>query len=781
VTDDTSAARRKRFQRAPCKMQTTLLALFGLTFPVSAAAQPMDQNAVEAAFDAGVSAADQAEWIKAMSSAPNQVGSPHNKANAQYMLALFRSWGWDTHIETFSVLYPTPISTLVEMVASQRIGLGGQEPPVPGDDSSANVAGALPPYLAYQGDGDVTADLVYVNFGMPDDYEALVRRGIDVRGKIVIARYGAGWRGLKPKLAQDHGAVGCIIYSDPAQDGYAAGDVYPNGDLRPPESVQRGSVMDMAIYPGDPLTPGVGATRTAKRLSRADAKTILKIPALPMSYGDASKLLSRLGGAAVPSGWQGALPFTYHVGGNGGVSVHLAIKSDWKLTPIYNVIAKVKGSTYPDEWVLRGNHHDAWVTGADDPLSGNAAMMSEMKAIGGLLRQGWRPKRTLVFASWDGEEASLLGSTEWAEAHAAELKAKGLIYINTDGNERGLLEVGGSSDFQHLVTAVADDVIDPDTGVSILRRRRANVRVGAYENWRIDRGDAGVGVRVAHLEDRRGDATSVGAGEVASELTLNPLGSGSDYSAYLQHLGLAAIDLSFVGKSATGGIYHSLYDDYQHFVMFNDPGLRYGAALAKVTGRIVLRIADADTPPVRFEGFAAAMESYVGDIEKLQEEQRLKDMALQELLADDSFRAGSDPEDPVTPPTPKALTILADLTPLQEAVADLKVSAAAFDSAFTRRGSDLDTRRRLRLNTLLRDIDQLLLDPNGLPGRPWYRHLIYAPGRFTGYGAKTIPGVREAIEERRFDDAKTYVLRTAKVLNAYRARLDEARRVLDNR
>ena len=731
-----------------------------LAFVASAAAKPLDEQAVEAKFDMGVSSADQLEWLKAMSSAPNQVGSSHDKANADYMLGLFRSWGWDAHIETFQVLYPTPIETTVELVAPEHIGLGGQEPSVAGDDTSTNTKDALPPYVAYQGDGDVTADLVYVNFGMPDDYKALASRGIDVRGKIVIARYGVGWRGLKPLLAQWHGAAGCIIYSDPAQDGYAQDDVYPKGGMRPPFAVQRGSVMDMPVYPGDPLTPGIGATADAKRLTRAEAITILKIPVLPMSYADATKLLGRLGGPAVPGGWQGALPFTYHTGGDGGTKVHLAVKSDWSLKPIYDVIAMIKGATLPDQWVLRGNHHDGWVMGASDPLSGNVAMMSEMKAMGGLLKQGWRPARTIVYASWDGEEPALLGSTEWAEEHAAELKQKALLYINSDSNGRGFFQAEGSHDFQHLVNQAMADVTDPETGATVAQRARAGIRVGAYAGEHTD-------------------ARALSAAKKDGDLPIGPLGSGSDYSAYLQHLGLPSLNLGFGGEDASGGVYHSLYDSFHHMTTFDDPGLKYGAALSKVAGRIVLRVADADTPTMRFGDFADTVAAYLDEIDKLADKRRDDDRERVALAKDDAFRLASDPLHPVTAPTAEADTPHVELAALADAVDRLKISAAAFDSAYADKGAALDQARRATLNGLLRDIDQLLIDDRGLPGRPWYRNMIYAPGRLTGYGAKTLPGIREAIEDRRFDDANIFAARTAKVITDYAARLDQARAVVE--
>ena len=737
-----------------------LLGAAGVAMAAATTAQMTDQKAIEAAFDASISSTDQLGWLKQMSSAPNQVGSAHDKANAEFELAQFKAFGWDAKIETFQVLYPTPISTTLEIVGATPVTLGGQEPPVAEDPSSTNTADALPPYVAYQGDGDVTADLVYLNYGMPDDYDALARRGIDVRGKIVITRYGGGWRGLKPKLAQEHGAIGCIIYSDPADDGYAKNDVYPKGGARPPFGVQRGSVQDMTLYPGDPLTPGIGATPGAKRLTRATAPTILKIPALPISYGDAQKLLIGLTGPVAPANWRGALPLTYHMGGQGSVKVHLAVKSDWSMKTLYDVVATLKGSTEPDRWIVRGNHHDAWVFGASDPLSGQVALLSEAKALGALWAQGWRPKRTIVYTSWDGEEPGLLGSTEWAEDHAAELKAKAIVYVNTDNNGRGVLGAEASHDYQHLVNSVAGEVMDPETGVSIAARQRAETRVHAFDGMPVD-------------------PVTLAAAEKGEDMPVGALGSGSDYSAFLQHLGIPSINLGFGGEDESGGVYHSLYDSYYHMTTFDDPGLRYGAALSKTVGRVILRLADADTPPQRFGDFATTVARYYGEVAKLEADRRTQDDKRSQLIAAGDFRLASDPLKPVMAPAAKPATPHIELAPLANAVDRLKASAAAYDRAYAAQGATLSPDRRAKLNGLLADIDQLLLDDAGLPGRPWFRNLIYAPGRFTGYGAKTLPGVREAIEERRFDDANAYALRTAKVLDAYASRLDRARAVVE--
>ncbi|HEV2595444.1 MAG TPA: transferrin receptor-like dimerization domain-containing protein [Sphingomicrobium sp.] len=737
----------------------SLLALAFASIASGAAAQSISSPQVlEKNFDALINPAEQTGWLQQMSSAPNHVGSPHDRANAEMQLALFKQWGWDAHIERFDVLYPTPISTTLELVSPGHVALGGQEPAVPSDPTSAQTAGALPPYVAYQGDGDVTAPVVYVNYGMPDDYDALAQRGIDVRGKIVLARYGGGWRGLKPKLAQEHGAAGCLIYSDPADDSYAEADVYPRGGGRPDTGVQRGSVADMPVYPGDPLTPGVGATPGAKRLTRAEAVTILKIPTLPISYGDASKILAALEGPLVTGKQRGALGLAYHWGGTDAVKIHLAVKSDWSLKPVYDVIAMLRGSTYPDQWIVRGNHHDGWVFGASDPLTGQVALMDEAKALGTLYRQGWRPARTIVYASWDGEEPGLLGSTEWAEAHAAELKQKALLYINTDSNGRGFLRGEGSHELQHYFNAAANDVTDPRTGVSAAQRGRAGILAGAY------------------MGTPREDAELVDAAKVGGDMPLGALGSGSDYTAFLQHLGIASMNLGFGGENESAGSYHSVYDSFYHVMHFDDPGLQYGVALSKVVGRLVLRAADAPRVPARYGDFATTVSRYLSEIKKLAAEQREKDRTLADLRREGDFRLASSPQDPIVAPIDRGITPLIDMLPLENAVDHLKRAASAADAMLGREES-LSPQTQARINASLAHIDQLLLDPQGLPGRPWFQNLIYAPGTLTGYGAKTLPGVREAIEQRRWDDARNYVVRTAKVIEDYADRLDEVTRM----
>lgn len=733
------------------------VAALALAFVASGApAQPAaPAQAIEQRFDALISAADQLAWLQDMSSAPNHVGSPHDKANADRQLELFRQWGWHARIERFDVLYPTPTTTTVELVAPDHATLGGQEPAVAGDPTSANTAGALPPYVAYQGDGDVTAPVVYVNYGMPDDYDALERRGISVKGKIVLARYGGGWRGLKPKLAQEHGAAGCLIYSDPADDSYASADVYPKGGGRPEAGVQRGSVADMPTYPGDPLTPGVGATPNAKRLTRAEAKTILKIPTLPISYRDASRIIAALDGPLATGRERGGLGLAYHWGGSDAVKVHLAVKSDWSLKPVYDVIAMLPGAVYPDQWIVRGNHHDGWVFGASDPLTGQVALMSEAKALGALYRAGWRPARTIVYASWDGEEPGLLGSTEWAEAHAAELKRKALLYINTDSNGRGFFSAAGSHELQHFVNQASGDVADPRTGVSSAQRGRAAILADAY-------GGSG-----------RFTPDVIDAAKVGGDLPLGALGSGSDYTAFLQHLGIASLNLGYGGEDESDGSYHSIYDSFTHVTRFDDPGLAYGVALSKVVGRVVMRAAGAPRVPARYSDFAGAVGRYLKDIQKLAADQREKDRTLADLRREGDFTLAASPQDPLAAPADRGITPLIDMLPLENAADHLKRAASAADAMLGREEA-LPPATRARIDASLAQIDQLLLDPAGLPGRPWFQNLVYAPGTLTGYGAKTLPGVREGIEQRRWDDARAYVVKTAKVLEDYANRLDAA-------
>ncbi len=725
------------------------------------AAAAAEQRILEQRFDSSLDPADLREWLRRMSAEPNHVGSPHDRQNAEYVRDLFREWGWNAEIETFDVLYPTLKQHKLEMVAPVTYVAALAEPPVEGDASSARTD-TLPPYNAYGADGDVTAELVYANYGMPDDYKDLARRGVEVKGKIVITRYGGGWRGLKPKLAYEHGAVGCLIYSDPANDGYAVGETYPRGGWRPPEGVQRGSVADMPVYAGDPLTPGVGATRDAKRLSISEATTVLKIPVMPISYADAQPLLAALAGPVAPEGWRGALPITYRIG-PGPTKVHMQIDSDWSLKTLYDVIAKIPGAESPDEWIVRGNHRDGWTFGAWDPLSGHVAEMAEAKAIGALLKTGWKPRRTIVYASWDGEEPGLLGSTEWAEAHAEELRQKAVLYLNSDTNTRGLFQGGGSHSLQRFVNEIIADIRDPETQATVRERLRASIEVAGF-------GDA--------EDEAKKKAAKVAE---AADIPIDALGSGSDFTPFLQHLGIASLSFEYGGEDDQGGVYHSQYDTFEHYLRFGDPTFAYGVAEAETAGRAVLRMAQAEVLPLEFASFSQTLQDYRDELGTLLEKRRKKSEALAKLLDARAFELAADPTRVVGPPQRMPDVPFLDFAPLDNVLARLEKSARTYDEALARlNGGDgaLDAKRRNQLNGLLQGLEQALTDPRGLPGRNWYRHLIYAPGLLTGYGVKTLPGVREAIEDDRWDEANRYVAITAAALGTYCDRLDAAARLL---
>ncbi|MGD9564407.1 MAG: M28 family metallopeptidase [Pyrinomonadaceae bacterium] len=609
------------------------------------------QRELESKFDSILSANNLRDWMKRLSARPHHLGSAYNKENADFIAEQFRSWGYETKLERFDVLFPTPKTRIVEMTTPERFTLKLNEPPVAGDATTGQQSEQLPSYNAYSIDGDVTAPLVYVNYGVPADYEELAKRGIDVKGKIVIARYGGSWRGIKPKVAAEHGAIGCIIYSDPRNDGFYQGDVYPKGAWRNENGVQRGSVMDMPLYPGDPLTKGVGATAEAKRIPIKDAPTLTKIPVLPISYADALPLLKNLDGAVVPESWRGALPVTYHFGGK-TPTIRMKLEFNWDLKPIYNVIATMRGSERPDQWVIRGNHRDAWVNGAEDPISGLVALMEEARAVGELAQSGWKPKRTIIYAAWDGEEEGLLGSTEWAELHADELRQKAAVYINTDSNGRGFLYIGGSHTLEKFVNEVGKDVPDPQTKLSVWERARANQIVN-------------------------GSADARKAAMNRPDLHIAPLGSGSDYTPFLQHLGIASLNIGFGGEDG-GGSYHSVYDSFDHYTRFGDPGFAYGVALAKVCGRATLRLANADTLPFEFSNFAETVSGYAGEVMKLADAMREETKAMNELIANGMLKAVQDPTETFVVPKAKDTVPYLNFAPLENAIAKLNESARAF-------------------------------------------------------------------------------------------------------
>ncbi|MBO0912191.1 MAG: M28 family peptidase, partial [Acidobacteria bacterium] len=582
------------------------------------------------------------QYNRRLSARPHNVGSPYDKDNAEWILSQFKNWGLDAHIETFEVLFPTPKSRKLELLTPKPYTAKLAEPPVAGDATSSQQSEQLPTYNAYSIDGDVTAPLVYVNYGIPADYEELDRMGISVKGAIVIARYGSSWRGIKPKVAAEHGAVGCIIYSDPRDDGYFQGDVFPQGAYRNSNGVQRGSVMDMPVYPGDPETPGVGSTPDAKRLDRKEIKVLTKIPVLPISYGDAQPLLEQLTGPVAPEGWRGALPITYHVG-PGPAKVHLAVSFNWDHKPIYDVIARIPGSTYPDEWVIRGNHHDGWVNGSQDPVSGMSPLLEEARGFGELLKQGWKPKRTIILAAWDGEEPGLLGSTEWAETHAAELRERAVAYINSDSNSRGFLSASASHSLETLLNDVARDVRDPEKQMSIWQSRRAR------------------DISEAKSDDEKKKVRDRKAVWVAA------LGSGSDYTVFLDHLGVASMNLGFAGEGG-GGIYHSIYDDFYWYTHFDDPQFVYGRALSQTGGTVVMRLADADLIPLDFTAFTETVKRYADEVEKLASDERNKIVEQNRELEEGDQVAAADPSKTYVPPQHETVPPYLDFAPLKNAL-----------------------------------------------------------------------------------------------------------------
>ncbi|MGZ4778875.1 MAG: transferrin receptor-like dimerization domain-containing protein [Thermoanaerobaculia bacterium] len=593
----------------------------------------------------------------------------------------------------------------------------------------------LPTYNAYSTDGDVTGDLVYVNYGVPADYELLERNGVDVKGKIAIARYGGSWRGIKPKVAAEHGAIGCIIYSDPRDDGYFQGDVYPKGAFRNENGAQRGSVADMPLYSGDPLTPGVAATPDAKRLDRKDAQTITKIPVLPISYSDALPLLRALGGPIAPTEWRGALPVTYHLG-PGPARVHMNLQFDWKLVPARDVIARLPGSDRAGQWVMRGNHSDAWVNGADDPVSGLVAMLEEARAVGELAKSGWKPRRTIIYAAWDGEEQGLLGSTEWMEAHVDELRQHGAVYINSDSNERGFLDAGGSHSLEHFVTEVARDVPDPQRNVSVLDRMRARDIVNATSPEK-------------RKELREREA-----------IRLDALGSGSDFTPFLQHAGIAALNIGYSGEG-DGGSYHSIYDSFDHYTRFIDPGFQYGIVQAKTTGRMTLRLANADVLPFELSGVAETIRGYTTEVIKLADDMRAKIEEQNHEARDRSFELAADPTKPFVTPKVEPVIPFLDFSPLQNSIARLDAATKSMPAVLTNASNPEAVDRSLM------HLEQLFTRTEGLPRRPWFQHYIYAPGMYTGYGVKTLPAVREAIEQKNWAEANQQIVVVAKVIDNY--------------
>jgi len=708
---------------------TRIALLLGVTLLVSPAAQSQQPAGIRGFSAAGAAAEREREtrfqgvpkpdnlreYMREISAEPHNAGSPGSRKVAEYILGKFKSWGLNAAIEEHEALMPFPTERVVELIAPEKHTATLKEPGVDADTDSTD-ANQLPTFNAYSADGDVTADLVYVNYGTPEDYEQLGKLGIDVKGKIVIARYGRSWRGIKPKVAWEHGAAGCIIYSDPRDDGFFQGDVYGEGPWRPGQGVQRGSVMDMPIHPGDPLTPGWGAEKGGRKLDRSESKTLLKIPVLPISYGDALPLLKNLKGPVAPEAWRGALPITYHVG-PGPSKVHLKLAFDWQNRPLYNVIVRIDGSAFPDQWIVHGNHHDAWVNGASDPTSGNVALMETARGFAELLKTGWKPKRTIILASWDGEEWGLLGSTEWAEKHKDELATKAVVYVNSDSTGKGWLSMSGSHSLQAFINEVARDVQDPrGSGKSVLEAKRAR----QIEQARTDKEKADIRAK--------------------ADLPIEALGSGSDYTVFIDHLNIASLDLGFGGDGG-GGIYHSIYDTFYWYTHFSDGDFTHSAALSRTIGTALMRLADADVLPFEFRGTATTIGQYVDELEKMP----TKGMKL-------------------------------DFAPLRSAIAKLSSSADKYEKALARmpKTSSAPASALAELNKVLYSTERAFRHEAGLPRRDWFKHLAYAPGFYTGYGVKTLPGIREGIEQNQIDEARSFIPIVAAAINTIAGEVDKA-------
>jgi N-acetylated-alpha-linked acidic dipeptidase len=698
------------------------------------------------------------EYMRRLSARPHHVGSPYDKDNAEWILARFKEWGLDAHIETFDVLFPTPKIRVLEMLEPSKFTAKLEEPAIAVDPTSNQKSEQLPTYNAYSADGDVKADLVFVNYGLPEDYEKLDRLGISVKGKIVIAKYLHSWRGVKPKVAAEHGAIGCLIYSEPQDDGYARDDVFPHGPMRPADGVQRGSVMDFASSnPGDPLTPGYVASPDHPRLAIKDAKSITKIPVLPISYGDAQPLLAALKGPMAPDEWKGSLPISYHVG-PGPAKVHLKLEFNWDLKPVNDVIAKIPGSVAPDEWIIRGNHHDGWVNGAEDPISGQAPLLEEARAMSLLLKQGWKPRRTIIYTAWDGEEPMLLGSTEWAEAHADELRQHAAVYINTDGNDRGLLTMGGSHTLEQFINGVARDIEDPETKMTVWQRLQLSK------------------IAQAKSADDKKELRQ------RTDLRIDALGSGTDFTAFLDHLGIATLDLAYGGEDEQG-IYHSIYDDFYWYMHFSDYDFVYGRALSQTVGTSVMRLADAEVLPFDFVDFADTIQKYTKDLEKLLADKQEEITERNQELEEGVFKATLDPRRPTIAPVKEEVPPHLNFAPMQNAADALAKSAAHYHQAWSHKQSALSETQAesLRaLNQQLMQSERKLTNDDGLPRRSWYKHLLYAPGVYSGYDVKTVPSVREGVEQKRYAEAEQEIVRVAKALQDESALIDSAAKALEH-
>jgi N-acetylated-alpha-linked acidic dipeptidase len=668
-----------------------------------AAETELEQNFAKVP-DAGHAEAD----LRQLTSEPHVAGTEASHRVAEWLRDQFQSYGFDAEIVSYSAYLPLPRVAQLEMISPEKVLLANPEPPLE-QDKQSNGAHLLPVANDYSASGDVTAPIVYVNYGTPDDYRTLDSLGISVRGKLILARYGRNYRGVKAKLAEQHGAAGLILYSDPEDDGFTNGSVFPDGPWRPLAGIQRGSILYTQIRPGDPLAPDNPA---AKRLTPAEASSMPHIPAIPISAQDAQVILSHLGHDRVPLGWQGGLDLAYHVG-PGNAKFRLKVSMDYAQRPLYDVIAKLHG-TDDDQWVLVGNHHDAWVYGGADPGSGTAAVLEMARGLAELAHSGWTPRRTIVICEWDGEEPGLIGSTDWVEANRAELQSKAVAYINTDVGVTGPNFSGSAvPSLKQFLRDVTKEVPDPQTGKSV------------YEAWADREGAASDSLFVS----------SDGASQVRHP-PISPLGAGSDFSPFLDYAGIPSMDISFTGDY---GVYHSRYDDFYWMEHFGDPDFSYEVALARILGIVALRFDEADVLPFDYGAYASEI-----------------------ARADDNLtsRAAS---------MPGASAIL---KPVTDAVADFSEAATHADGALASVSSDLTNEPSI--NRDLVDVEQALLAPQGLSRRPWFKHTVFAPGTNAGYAAEILPGVTEALQHRDLAELQRESDSLSAALRRAAARLNDA-------
>jgi N-acetylated-alpha-linked acidic dipeptidase len=626
------------------------------------------------------------QHLKTLTSEPHLASTPEDHKTAEYVARKFRAAGLETEIVPYRVLLNQPDSVRVEAwdQSGKLLMSGPTREHVEGDPFQDDPRVVMP-FNGSSGSGDVTAEVVYANYGRLEDFDQLAARHIDLKGKIVLARYGENFRGVKVFIAEQRGAAGVLIYSDPQDDGFTKGDAYPQGPWRPETGVQRGSVQYMFEYPGDPETPGVASTLDlpdAARVSPYGSQP--RIISIPISYHDAAPILQALQGPGVPKGWQGGLGFRYHLGlaeGPGSVKVHLVSVQDYQRRIIWDVIGKIKGSEFPDDWVVIGNHRDAWVYGAVDPNSGTAAMLESVHGVGELARQGWQPKRTIVFCSWDAEEEGLVGSTEWVEQNAKALE-HAVAYFNTDVGVAGPdFSAAADPSLKEFLRELTRSVASPLGGT-------------VYQQWRIN--------SASGYERRRSNAPPV-AGE---EVHVGDLGSGSDFTPFFQHVGVPSTDISSGGPY---GVYHSVFDNYAWYTQNADPNFEYLQEMARVFGLEAVRMADADVLPYDYVTYAREISSYIEAAKR---------------------RAGD-----------QGLSL--DFAPAQAAATRFSAAAEHVHGLQIAASGDL-----AKLNVALRQAETDLISEAGLPHRPWFRHIIFAPGEYTGYAAVVIPGVNEAIDSK---------------------------------